>query len=115
MKVSPTEVDQGSTKIEERLVIHTTPALIRTALPDGNIDFFNRLHVAPKQLSAWSRLLNLELVTNSTAPVAFCSSASLHQGVADDPTVKGKGNSIRVRSCLFAVRRILAGKQDSRL
>ncbi len=57
MKVSPTEVDQGSTKIEERLVIHTTPALIRTALPDGNIDFFNRLHVAPKQLSAWSRLL----------------------------------------------------------
>ena len=42
MKVSPTEVDQASTKIEERLVIHTTPALIHTALPDGNIDFFNR-------------------------------------------------------------------------
>jgi PAS domain S-box-containing protein len=42
MKVSPTEVDQASTKIEEWLVIHTTPALIHTALPDGNIDFFNR-------------------------------------------------------------------------
>jgi PAS domain S-box-containing protein len=42
MKVSPTEVDEASTKIEERLVIHTTPALIHTALPDGNIDFFNR-------------------------------------------------------------------------
>jgi PAS domain S-box-containing protein len=42
MKVSPTEVDLASTKIEERLVIHTTPALIHTALPDGNIDFFNR-------------------------------------------------------------------------
>jgi PAS domain S-box-containing protein len=42
MKVSPTEVDQASTKIEEQLVIHTTPALIHTALPDGNIDFFNR-------------------------------------------------------------------------
>ena len=42
MKVNPTEVDQVSTKIEERLVIHTTPALIHTALPDGNIDFFNR-------------------------------------------------------------------------
>jgi PAS domain S-box-containing protein len=42
MKVSPTEVDPVLTKIEERLVIHTTPALIHTALPDGNIDFFNR-------------------------------------------------------------------------
>jgi PAS domain S-box-containing protein len=42
MKVSPTEADQASTRIEERLVIHTTPALIHTALPDGNIDFFNR-------------------------------------------------------------------------
>jgi PAS domain S-box-containing protein len=42
MKVSPTEVDLASTKIEEQLVIHTTPALIHTALPDGNIDFFNR-------------------------------------------------------------------------
>ena len=42
MKVGLTEVDQASTKIEERLVIHTTPALIHTALPDGNIDFFNR-------------------------------------------------------------------------
>ena len=42
MKVSPTEVDQASTKIEEWLVIHTTPALIHTALPDGNLDFFNR-------------------------------------------------------------------------
>src|SRR5258708_38735433 len=41
MKVSPTEVDQASTKIEEWLVIHTTPALIHTALPDGNNDFFN--------------------------------------------------------------------------
>jgi len=40
MKVSPTEVDQVSTKIKERLVIHT--ALTHTALPDGNIDFFNR-------------------------------------------------------------------------
>jgi PAS domain-containing protein len=35
MKVRPTEVDQVSTKIKERLVI-------QTALPDGNIDFFNR-------------------------------------------------------------------------
>src|ERR1700720_4153238 len=42
MKVSPTEVDLASTKIEEQLVIHTTPTLIHTALPDGNIDFFNR-------------------------------------------------------------------------
>jgi PAS domain S-box-containing protein len=42
MKVSPTEADQAFTRIEERLVIHTTPALIHTALPDGNIDFFNR-------------------------------------------------------------------------
>ena len=40
MKVSATEVDQVSTKIKERLVIHTT--LTHTALPDGNIDFFNR-------------------------------------------------------------------------
>jgi hypothetical protein len=40
MKVRPTEVDHVSTKIKERLVIHTT--LIHTALPDGNIDFFNR-------------------------------------------------------------------------
>src|SRR6267143_2148350 len=30
MKVSPTEVDLASTKIEEQLVIHTTPALIHT-------------------------------------------------------------------------------------
>jgi len=42
MKVSPTEIDHGWTKTEERLVIDTTPALIHTALPDGNIDFFNR-------------------------------------------------------------------------
>jgi PAS domain S-box-containing protein len=42
MKVRPTEVDRVSTKIKERLVTHTTPALIHTALPDGNIDFFNR-------------------------------------------------------------------------
>ena len=42
MKVSPTEVDLASTKIEEQLVIHTTPALIHTALPDGKFDFFNR-------------------------------------------------------------------------
>jgi PAS domain S-box-containing protein len=42
MKVSPTEVDQRSAKTEERLVIDTTPALIHTALPDGNLDFFNR-------------------------------------------------------------------------
>jgi PAS domain S-box-containing protein len=42
MNVSPTEADQASTKIEEGLVIHTTPALIHTARPDGNIDFFNR-------------------------------------------------------------------------
>jgi hypothetical protein len=39
MNVSPTKADQASTKIEEGLVIHTTPALIHTARPDGNIDF----------------------------------------------------------------------------
>jgi len=42
MKVSPNEIDHGWTKTEEWLVIHTTPALVHTALPDGNIDFFNR-------------------------------------------------------------------------
>src|SRR5258708_2935521 len=42
MKVSPTEVDQASTKIEEPLVIHTTPALIHSGLAAVNIDFFNR-------------------------------------------------------------------------
>jgi hypothetical protein len=38
MKASPTEVDQGSAKTEERLVIDTTPALIHTARPDGNLE-----------------------------------------------------------------------------
>jgi len=42
MKVRSSEVDPGSTKTEERLVIDSTPALIHTALPDGNLDFFNR-------------------------------------------------------------------------
>ncbi len=53
MKVRPTEVDQVSTKIKERLVIHTTPALIHTALPDGNIDFFNR-----RWMEYWGLTLN---------------------------------------------------------
>jgi hypothetical protein len=42
MKTIPTEVDQGSTRSEERLVIDTAPTLIHTALPDGSLDFFNR-------------------------------------------------------------------------
>jgi PAS domain S-box-containing protein len=42
MKVSPIEIGHGWTRTEERLVIDTTPALIHTALPDGNINFFNR-------------------------------------------------------------------------
>jgi hypothetical protein len=42
MKTIPTEVDQGSTRSEERLVIDTAPTLIHTALPDGSLDFFDR-------------------------------------------------------------------------
>ena len=58
MKVSPTEIDHGWTKTEERLVIDTTPALIHTALPDGNIDFFNRrwleyLGLALEDVQGW--------------------------------------------------------------
>src|SRR4029077_7309854 len=58
MKVRPSEVDPGSTKTEERLVIDTNPALIHTALPDGNLDFFNRrwleyFGVPSEELQGW--------------------------------------------------------------
>jgi PAS domain S-box-containing protein len=58
MKARPSEVDPGSTKTEERLVIDTTPALIHTALPDGNLDFFNRrwleyFGVPSEELQGW--------------------------------------------------------------
>jgi glucose-6-phosphate isomerase len=46
MKMSSTEFDRGSTQPDERLVIDTTPVLIHTALPDGNLDFFGAEAIA---------------------------------------------------------------------